>query len=273
MGRLWWCLRSGLVQDPLARNAVLGVLDFDLAVIEVEVTDAQQSSLCHTRALPVQNSQQETIHKRDLRHLAPHDLEILIWVQVRPSLRWIEQRQPPPGQRVGREQSSRVDGKNHEPVDGLSDVSPDRWLVQGVMRDMPDALETEALLPKDRAWLGALPMTLKFDTPLGPLLPCHGLAGNDMGSVTPDDYGYALEVNDDLQKLVREGQFSIVVAGHTHRRMVRRFGDLVIVNPGTLLKAHEPCFAVVNFDARAVQFLDVAGAVVRPMPAVSLTPE
>ena len=146
----------------------------------------------------------------------------------------------------------------------------DRWLVQNVMRNMPDALEPEALTQADRAWLGGLPATLRFDTELGSLLLCHGLGKNDMGSVTPDDFGYALEVNDDLQALMRESKVEIVVAGHTHRRMVRRFGDLVVINAGTLLRTHDPGFAVADFESRTVRFFDLAGAGIRAVPPVSL---
>jgi hypothetical protein len=42
-----------------------------------------------------------------------------------------------------------------------------------------------------------------------------------MAKVAPDDLGYALESNDDLQNLLRAGVDRWILNGHSHRRMVR----------------------------------------------------
>lgn len=68
-----------------------------------------------------------------------------------------------------------------------------------------------------------------------------------MASVKPDDFGYALESNVELQQLVAEGAIRVVLNGHTHRAMVRTFGQLTIVNAGTLFREHEPGYVVVDF--------------------------
>lgn len=68
-----------------------------------------------------------------------------------------------------------------------------------------------------------------------------------MSGVTPDDFGYALECNTELQRLVSDGELRVVFNGHTHRAMVRQFQRLTIVNAGTLFREHKPGFVVVDF--------------------------
>ena len=95
-----------------------------------------------------------------------------------------------------------------------------------------------------------------------------------MCTVRPDDSGYAIEVNDALQALVRDGRTALMVCGHSHQRMVRRFGPLTIVNAGTLFREHQPCFGVMELHAaRAGQVTffevrrgEVAVACVLPLP-------
>jgi predicted phosphodiesterase len=89
------------------------------------------------------------------------------------------------------------------------------------------------------------------------LLLCHGLGDDDMSRVTPDDFGYALESNDALQELLTTEQYRFVINGHTHRRMVRDFGGVTVINVGTLFRDHEPCFAVVDFERGQVEFFDI----------------
>lgn len=133
----------------------------------------------------------------------------------------------------------------------------DRWALKGQLRTLPGALA--ALDPEQRAFLAALPATREYQTIAGPLLLCHGLGGDDMCRLTEDDFGYALETNDPLQALLAADRFRFVVNGHTHRRMVRRFGRLTIINAGTLFHLADPCFAVVDFRRRQVEFFDLRG--------------
>jgi len=71
-----------------------------------------------------------------------------------------------------------------------------------------------------------------------------------------DSFGYELEANDELQALIRAPDVELVVCGHSHRRMVRRFESVTIVNAGTLARHREPCFCLVDLDARNVTFFD-----------------
>ena len=93
---------------------------------------------------------------------------------------------------------------------------------------------------------------VELATTSGTALLCHGLGPNDMAKVGPDDFGYALEANDDLQNLLRNRYFRWVINGHSHRRMVRPFPGMTIINGGTLESNHSPCFLEVDFAREVV---------------------
>ena len=132
----------------------------------------------------------------------------------------------------------------------------ERWLLRGEMRTLPDATPTDAVDAAGLAYLQALPTTLRFGT----LLLCHGLGENDMAGVRPHDEGYALETNDELRALQTAPEVNMVVCGHTHRRMVRAFPGVTIINAGTLLRFHQPCFGLVELDALMVTFFERSAA-------------
>jgi hypothetical protein len=46
--------------------------------------------------------------------------------------------------------------------------------------------------------------------------------------------------------------------------MVRDFGGLIVINAGTLFRAHKPCVATVEFNKRWVQFHDFEDGVLVP---------
>jgi predicted phosphodiesterase len=129
----------------------------------------------------------------------------------------------------------------------------DRWYLAAAMRDLPDATALGSLDAGAEQLLRHLPATRTFDTPVGPLLLCHGLGEDDMATVKPDDGAYDLENNDALARLVRS-RFRLVVCGHSHRRMVRRFGGVTIINAGTLARHHDPCFGVVDLESHTTTF-------------------
>ena len=135
----------------------------------------------------------------------------------------------------------------------------DRWLLSGELRDLEGAVELADLSASSVAWLRALPRVLSFRTVSGPLLLCHGVAENDMNNLRPDDYGYALENNDDLQRLMWAGTFRFGVGGHTHRRMIKRFGDLTWINPGALVDDYDLSFGLADFGAKTIEFIGFAG--------------
>ena len=137
----------------------------------------------------------------------------------------------------------------------------ERWLLGGTMRDVPNATDLSTLSPEERRYLESIPATLQFSTPFGGLLLCHGMGPNDMAKVTPDDYGYALESNDELQKLITDPRIRFVVNGHSHRAMVRHFPGLTVINAGTLKADDDPCSLLIDFDAEEVSLFTWDGDV------------
>lgn len=139
----------------------------------------------------------------------------------------------------------------------------DRWLQDGEQRELDGATHLDELAPETVEFLGALPLTVALETPAGRALLCHGLGGDDMSGVRPYDHGYTLDNNDALQELLRSGKYRYVINGHTHAPMVRRIGELTLINAGTLLATQRPCCALLDFAARRAQFytLDESGTV------------
>lgn len=130
----------------------------------------------------------------------------------------------------------------------------ERWLLAEEMRDLIDATKTSEISPRTRQYLAGLPPTTELPTNRGLALLCHGLGANDMAAVRPDDFGYALETNDDLQQLLRKGRYRWIINGHSHRRMVRAFPGLTVINAGTLKPEHQPGFLEIDFE-RGLVFL------------------
>jgi predicted phosphodiesterase len=134
----------------------------------------------------------------------------------------------------------------------------DRWILEGVLRDLPDAHALAELAPETVAYLTVLPPSLELPIADGPtLLLCHGLGDNDMNKITADDYGYALEVNDELQALLRRGRSRVVVKGHRHRPAVWEIGPLTLVDAGSLLDDCETCAVIVDGAAGTITPLGI----------------
>ncbi|HZS04108.1 MAG TPA: metallophosphoesterase family protein [Blastocatellia bacterium] len=131
----------------------------------------------------------------------------------------------------------------------------ERWFLRGVMRDLPDA--TESVDDRTWAYLVSLPLTRDFETVAGRLMLCHGLAHYDMGGASPGNSGNDLESLMVLDEIRKSGESRFIINGHTHRRMVRSFDGLTIINAGTIFRQHEPCFLIADFEAGHVQFYDL----------------
>ena len=110
---------------------------------------------------------------------------------------------------------------------------------------------------ESREWLAALPVSISLETPAGKALICHGTGDDDMIGVKPYDQGYALECNTPLQRLLTSGEHRILIAGHTHIPMLRRIGELVLVNAGTLHRAYEPCVGVLDTSTLSERFVRI----------------
>lgn len=150
----------------------------------------------------------------------------------------------------------------------------DRWLLTGAARALPNATCWRSVAATTRRTLQRLPPLVELETVSGRALLCHGLGPNDMGRVNPDDTAAALECNDDLQALVRSRYYRWVLNGHSHRRMVRHFAGLSIINAGTLTREHGPGFLEIDFAAGAVlayDFADAQGRVKEQTTRIPLT--
>jgi predicted phosphodiesterase len=128
----------------------------------------------------------------------------------------------------------------------------DRWFLGGIVHGLPWATPHDSLSRSARRTLERLPRTVELGTVAGPALLCHGLGTNDLAKVNPDDEGYAVDSNDDLQLLIRRPH-RWIINGHSHRRMIRRFQRITIINAGTLRRDHDPCFLELDFAAGIAQ--------------------
>jgi predicted phosphodiesterase len=129
----------------------------------------------------------------------------------------------------------------------------DRWVLEGVLRDLPDAHALDELAPETVRYLRDLPASVDVKLADGTgLVLCHGLLDNDMNKITADGYGYALEVNDELQSLLRDHRPRVVVKGHRHRPAIWTVGRLTLVDTGSLLEESETCAVIVDANERAV---------------------
>ena len=132
----------------------------------------------------------------------------------------------------------------------------DQWLLKGWMRNLREATKPDEISEESRTYLSGLPGTFEFQTEGGLVLLCHGIGENDMAGVKPDDYGYAIESNVDLQKLIGERRYKYVINGHTHRKMVRKYGGMTVINAGTLKGEQDPGFLTIDFVRRVAQFFE-----------------
>jgi predicted phosphodiesterase len=132
----------------------------------------------------------------------------------------------------------------------------DRWLLAGERRDRAGATPPDAVSDASRRFLASLPPTLEMPTILGGLQLCHGVGDDDLAALEPTTSGYSLQAIPTLRELMLHPEVSYAIGGHTHQRMIRRFQGLVFINPGTLLRDHDPCFALAELHQHKVRFFD-----------------
>jgi putative phosphoesterase len=151
----------------------------------------------------------------------------------------------------------------------------DRWSLENdTERVLLGISDQWPLAPASIAFLKTLPTTREFDTAMGPLLLCHGTGEDDQTGVYPGDSGIALESNHQLNAIYSEGHIHVMIAGHTHQRMVRVLDHLTLINaaavaceksnslptrlsPGTALRRKNPTFSIADFENRFVQFYNI----------------
>ena len=151
-------------------------------------------------------------------------------------------------------------GSDAECVRRLRDVDAlvvrgnhERWLLEALpqLGGVSRRLDAGAL-----AWTRALPTTRRLETAAGDALLCHGLGEDDMTLLLPRHGPRELDANVALKTLLASNE-RLVIAGHTHVRMVRRIADLTIVNAGTLYRKDRSNCTLLDFAAREVEQWDV----------------
>jgi predicted phosphodiesterase len=123
----------------------------------------------------------------------------------------------------------------------------DEWYLHGESRDLEEATPAGSLSAPSQGFIATLPRTLRYGTPFGSALLCHGLGENNNASVEKSDDAAAVEQNAELQTLRADPVVRIVLNGHTHEAMVRHFAGLTIVNAGSLHREYEPGFLIIDF--------------------------
>ncbi|MBO0863202.1 MAG: metallophosphoesterase family protein [Chloracidobacterium sp.] len=135
----------------------------------------------------------------------------------------------------------------------------ERWLIKDEMRDLPDSNIYSDLKMSSLEFVKKLPLCRKFETVAGVALLCHGIGEYDMAGVWPEDDILKLHSNYALWKLVNLREYDFVINGHTHRRLVRKFDGLTMINAGTVFRMHDPCCLIVDFEARVAEYFNLPG--------------
>ncbi|HEX5083993.1 MAG TPA: metallophosphoesterase family protein [Blastocatellia bacterium] len=133
----------------------------------------------------------------------------------------------------------------------------ERWLLNDKMRDLPDANTRFDFNPSSWEFVKKLPLWRKLETVAGAALLCHGLGEYDMGGVLPWNDDSTRQTNHALWELVDAHEYDFVINGHTHRRLVRKFDDLTLINAGTLFREHAPCCLIIDFEARVAEYFNL----------------
>jgi putative phosphoesterase len=84
------------------------------------------------------------------------------------------------------------------------------------------------LTPEHREYLGTFERSVELDVGLLHTLVFHGSPRSYEDSI------YATTPDDELERMLDGAAAPIMVAGHTHFQMVRRHGDALLVNPGSV---------------------------------------
>lgn len=109
----------------------------------------------------------------------------------------------------------------------------DAWVLDATLVEQSNsalsAWNVAQLSDADRAYLGACPMTLEIPLAAGTtLLACHG---------SPRSYYEVIAAGTppaDLLAMIADPRPAFVAGGHTHRQLLRRDGETMFVNPGSV---------------------------------------
>lgn len=76
------------------------------------------------------------------------------------------------------------------------------------------------------------------------------LAGKRIAVIHGDDHAA-------LQAAIHSGEYDLVCTGHTHKRALERNGRTLVLNPGALHRANPRSFAVLDWPAGDVEFVEL----------------
>ncbi|MDE1153550.1 MAG: metallophosphoesterase family protein [Micavibrio sp.] len=145
----------------------------------------------------------------------------------------------------------------------------ERWVIRDG-KPWNDLTDVDKLRPDTVTWLNDLRTSIKFETPAGGLLLCHGMGDNDMTRFMPDAPDAEMEGDPDVQAVLADNGVSYVINGHSHRRMLRRLKHLTILNVGTLYRTHDACFAELDLANKTVTYFDFVDSDVRQETTLQL---
>lgn len=133
----------------------------------------------------------------------------------------------------------------------------DLWCITGEMRELPGAIHSSHLSSSSIEYLKKLPFSISLQTSLGPAILCHGIIHNVMGRVNDYDSENSLELNYAFQEFVKGPYPSIMINGHSHKRMIKTISGKIIINAGTLFRDHNPCACCIDFTSRNVIYFQI----------------
>jgi predicted phosphodiesterase len=85
------------------------------------------------------------------------------------------------------------------------------------------------LTADDRAYLHALPATYKLDLGDGQTLLCYHGSPHSY-----DDILLATTAAEDVDRMLAGWSGTVLAGGHTHVAMLRRHGEMILLNPGSV---------------------------------------
>ncbi|TPV92961.1 MAG: hypothetical protein B7733_23085 [Myxococcales bacterium FL481] len=138
----------------------------------------------------------------------------------------------------------------------------DRWLLDGVHRNWPGA--TQHVEPETRQFLAERPPVHEYRTNRGVVVVGHGVGPDDEAQCHFDTPASEVPA---LTPLLARPDLRCLIGGHTHRPMVRHFGQVALINPGTLRHTRPQRVAVLDFDAARPQSEPSRGVWQRADPA------
>lgn len=130
----------------------------------------------------------------------------------------------------------------------------DQWCLDKENRSIPNSTNLDVLSENSTEFLQSLEKVYLFETGVGRAMLCHGLGEYTMASVKPKDSEQQIFNNLELWKLYSQENLNLVLNGHSHRPGIRKFGHLNVINAGSLDEHAEPCFIIIDFSARRVDF-------------------